>query len=134
VAANPEVRAELVLRQREWLTGRHGAVVEGRDIGTVVFPGAAVKVYLTADDRERASRRSKEMLDLHYDEVAADMARRDQVDSTRPASPLTIAPDAVRIDTTGRDAEAVVNEVLSLAAADGPWGRRASGPTGPRPS
>ena len=134
VAANPEVRAELVRRQREWLTGRHGAVVEGRDIGTAVFPGAAVKVYLTADDRERASRRSREMLDLHYDEVAADMARRDQVDSTRPASPLAIAPDAVRIDTTGRDVDAVVNEVLSLAAADGTWGRRASGPTGPLPS
>ncbi len=92
--------------------------MEGRDIGTVVFPDAAVKVYLTADDRERASRRSKEMLDLHYDEVAADIARRDHIDSTRPASPLSVAPDAVRIDTTGRPVAAIVDEVLALVAAE----------------
>jgi cytidylate kinase len=119
VAANPDVRAELVLRQREWVAGHGGgAVVEGRDIGTVVFPGAAVKVYLTADDRERATRRSKEMLDLHYDDVAADIARRDHIDSTRPASPLAVAADAVRIDTTGRGVESVVAEVLGLVAAE----------------
>ncbi len=116
VAANPAVRKELVARQREWVEAHGGGVVEGRDIGTVVFPSAAVKVYLTADDRERASRRSKEMLDLHYDQVAADIARRDHIDSTRPASPLSIAPDAVRIDTTDRDIEAVVEDVLALAA------------------
>jgi cytidylate kinase len=131
VAANPEVRAELVLRQREWLASHGAAVVEGRDIGTVVFPAAAVKVYLTADDRERASRRSKEMLDLHYDQVAADMARRDRVDSTRPASPLTIAADAVRIDTTGRSVEAVVDQVIGLAQAEGTWARPSSPPSSP---
>ncbi len=118
VAANPAVRAEMVLRQREWAAAHGGGVVEGRDIGTVVFPDAAVKVYLTADDRERASRRSKEMLDLHYDEVAADIARRDHIDSTRPASPLSVAADAVRIDTTGRDVDAIVDEVLALVAAE----------------
>jgi cytidylate kinase len=118
VAANPEVRAELVLRQREWVAAHGATVVEGRDIGTVVFPDAAVKVYLTADDRERASRRSKEMLDLHYDEVAADIARRDHIDSTRPASPLSVAADAVSIDTTGRHVEAIVDEVLALVAAE----------------
>ena len=117
VAANPDVRKELVVRQREWVAEHGGGVVEGRDIGTVVFPAAAVKVYLTADDRERANRRSKEMLDLHYDQVAADIARRDHIDSTRPASPLSVAADAVRIDTTGRDIDAVVNEVLALAAS-----------------
>jgi cytidylate kinase len=116
VAANPAVREELVVRQREWVADHGGGVVEGRDIGTVVFPSAALKVYLTADDSERASRRSKEMLDLHYDQVAADIARRDHVDSTRPASPLMVAEDAVRIDTTGRDVDAVVDEVLALAA------------------
>jgi cytidylate kinase len=116
VAANPAVREELVVRQREWVASHGGGVVEGRDIGTVVFPSAVLKVYLTADDSERASRRSKEMLDLHYDQVAADIARRDHVDSTRPASPLMVAEDAVRIDTTGRDVDAVVDEVLALAA------------------
>ena len=116
VAANPAVREELVVRQREWVADHGGGVVEGRDIGTVVFPSAALKVYLTADDSERASRRSKEMLDLHYDQVAADIARRDHVDSTRPASPLTVAEDAIRIDTTGRPVDAVVDEVLALAA------------------
>jgi cytidylate kinase len=116
VAANPAVRKEMVTRQREWVEAHSGGVVEGRDIGTVVFPNAAVKVYLTADDRERASRRSKEMLDLHYDQVAADITRRDHIDSTRPASPLSVADDAVRMDTTGRDISAVVEEVLALAA------------------
>jgi cytidylate kinase len=116
VAANPEVRRELVVRQREWVAEHGGGVVEGRDIGTVVFPSAALKVYLTADDRERANRRSKEMLDLHYDQVAADIARRDHIDSTRPTSPLSVADDAVRIDTTDRDIDVVVDEVLALAA------------------
>jgi cytidylate kinase len=116
VAANPEVRQELVARQREWAGAHGGGVIEGRDIGTVVFPTAALKVYLTADDSERAKRRSQEMLDLHYDEVAADIARRDHVDSTRAAAPLSAAPDAVVLDTTGRDIDQVVSEVLDLAA------------------
>jgi cytidylate kinase len=114
VASNPEVRRELRARQREWVAARGGGVIEGRDIGTVVFPDAELKVYLTADDSERASRRSKEMLDLHYDQVAADIARRDHVDSTRSASPLAIADDAVRLDTTGRDVNQVVEAVLAL--------------------
>jgi cytidylate kinase len=109
----------MVVRQREWVDARGGGVVEGRDIGTVVFPSAPLKIYLTADDRERASRRSKEMLDLHYDQVAADIARRDHIDSTRPASPLSVAGDAVRIDTTGRDIGDVVEEVLALASERG---------------
>jgi CMP/dCMP kinase len=114
VAANPWVRRELVSRRREWAEAHHGGVIEGRDIGTVVFPQAEVKVYLTAADDERASRRSKELLEMHYDQVAADIARRDHVDSTRSASPLTIADDAVRIDTTGKDVDEVVDAVLSL--------------------
>ncbi len=115
VAANPAVRAELVARQREWAVAHGGGVVEGRDIGTVVFPDADVKVYLTADDTERASRRSKEMLDLQYDQVAADIARRDHADSTRAASPLSVAPDAVVLDTTGLGVDAVVATVLEMA-------------------
>ena len=75
VAANPNVRKELVRRQREWAEAHGSGVVEGRDIGTVVFPEAPVKVYMTASDEERAQRRSQEMLDMHYDDVAADIAR-----------------------------------------------------------
>ncbi|HEX4863903.1 MAG TPA: (d)CMP kinase [Acidimicrobiales bacterium] len=115
VAANPEVRTELVARQREWASEHDGGVVEGRDIGTVVFPHADVKVYLTAEDDERASRRSKEMLDLQYDQVAADIARRDHADSTRAASPLSVAPGAVVLDTTGLGVDAVVSTVLEMA-------------------
>ena len=114
VAANPAVRHELVVRQRLWAEAHDGGVVEGRDIGTVVFPDAQVKVYLTADDSERATRRSKEMLDMHYDQVAADIARRDHVDSTRTASPMAVADDAVHIDSTGRSIDEVVDEVLAL--------------------
>jgi CMP/dCMP kinase len=114
VAANPDVRRELVSRQREWAAAHGGGVIEGRDIGSVVFPDAPIKVYLTAAEAERAARRSQEMLDLHYDQVAADIARRDHVDSTRMASPLRVAPDAVRVDTTDRGVEEVVQEVLEL--------------------
>jgi cytidylate kinase len=123
VAANPEVRKEMVLRQREWAAARDGGVVEGRDIGTVVFPAALLKVYLTASETERASRRAQEMLDRDFEpvdvqmsKVAEDMARRDHVDSTRAASPLTVAEDAVQLDTTGMGALDVVDRVMELVA------------------
>jgi CMP/dCMP kinase len=115
VAANPAVRRELNRRQREWAAAHDGGVIEGRDIGSVVFPDAAVKVYLTANDTERAARRSKEVLAMDYDQVAADIARRDHADSTRPVDPLTIAPGAVVVDTTGRSVSDVVDQVLDLA-------------------
>lgn len=114
VAANPDVRAEMVARQREWAKKRDGAVMEGRDIGTVVFPDAELKVYLTAADEERAKRRSKEVTDLHYDAVAADIARRDHADSSRATSPMQQAPDAVVLDTTGLTVDEVVDRVLEL--------------------
>jgi cytidylate kinase len=119
VATNPEVRRELVRRQREWGVEHNGGVVEGRDIGTVVFPGAPVKVYLTASDEERAQRRSQELLDMHYDEVAAEIAKRDHVDSTRAHAPLTVAEDAVVVDTTASTVEEVVDLVLQLASKAG---------------
>jgi cytidylate kinase len=112
VAANPGVRKELVRRQREWAQARGGGVVEGRDIGTVVFPDADLKVYLTARDDERARRRSQEVRDLAYDEVAASMARRDQYDSTRAASPLTKADDALEIDTSDLGVEEIVDQLM----------------------
>jgi CMP/dCMP kinase len=105
VAANPAVRASLVARQRHWATAHDGGVVEGRDIGTVVFPQADVKVYLTASAEERARRR--------VDEAADAVARRDRIDSTRSASPLARAEDARLVDTTGRSVESVVEEILS---------------------
>jgi cytidylate kinase len=104
VAANPEVRATMVARQRQWAEAHGGGVVEGRDIGSVVFPEAALKIYLTASGEERARRRSEEGSDS--------VARRDHLDSTRAASPLGIAEGAKVIDTTGRPIRAVVEEVL----------------------
>lgn len=114
VAANPEVRAEMVARQRDWAARRGGGVLEGRDIGTVVFPDAELKVYLTAEPDERALRRAREAVDLDYDAVAADLTRRDRIDSTRRADPLTAAEDAVRIDTTGLSVAEVVAAVTEL--------------------
>jgi 3-phosphoshikimate 1-carboxyvinyltransferase len=105
VAANPEVRAQLVKRQRAWAATHGGGVVEGRDIGSVVFPDAEVKVYLTASPEERARRR--------HDEAPEGVARRDRIDSTRDASPLRQADDAHHLDTTGRTVQDVVEEVLS---------------------
>jgi cytidylate kinase len=114
VAANPAVRKELNRRQREWASAHGGGVIEGRDIGSVVFPEAEVKVYLTASDSERAARRTKEVLDMNYDEVAADIARRDHIDSNRAADPLTVAGGAVTLDTTGHSVDQVVDQVLEL--------------------
>ena len=109
VAANPAVRAEMVRRQRAWVEERGGGVLEGRDIGTVVFPDAELKVYLTADESERLRRRAVEA----GAEVAQDIARRDQADSSRAVSPLSAAADALVIDTTGRAIDEIVEEVLS---------------------
>lgn len=104
VAAEPAVRADLVQRQRQWVAERGGAVVEGRDIGSVVFPDADVKVYLTASEAERARRRG--------DEAAANVARRDRLDSSRAASPLVVAPGAVVIDSTDRSIDDVADEIV----------------------
>ena len=114
VAANPGVRSEMVIRQREWAAKHNGGVLEGRDIGTVVFPDAELKVYLTASDEERAARRSKEVAELHYDAVAADIARRDHADASRSTSPMQQASDAVLVDTTGLSIDEVVDRVLEL--------------------
>jgi CMP/dCMP kinase len=119
VAVNPDVRKELVRRQREWAEDEGSGVIEGRDIGTVVFPEAPVKVYMTASDDERAQRRSQELLDMHYDEVAADIARRDHIDSTREHAPLARHPEAVVVDTTESTVEEVVELVMLLAAKAG---------------
>ncbi len=114
VAANPEVRTELVARQREWATRHGGGVIEGRDIGSVVFPDAELKVYLDARPEVRAARRSKEVSDLDYETVAADIARRDALDQGREASPLTRAGDAVEVDTS----DLGIDEIVELIAGE----------------
>jgi len=110
-AAHPEVRRIIVDLQREWV-GEHGgkAVVEGRDIGTVVFPGAAVKVFLTARPEIRAARRA--------DEDPEAMERRDRFDSSRETSPLRPAEDALVIDTSDLSIEDVVATVVGLVLKD----------------
>jgi cytidylate kinase len=113
VAAVPEVRRELVKRQRAWAAANGGGVIEGRDIGTVVFPSASLKVFLTASDEERARRRGDEVGARDYSAVQSDLARRDGLDSSRPVSPLKPADDALVIDTTGRTVDEIVEEVLS---------------------
>lgn len=105
VAANPDVRAAMVARQREFAaTQPLGTVVEGRDITTVVFPRASAKIFLTASLEERSRRRG--------DESEHSVARRDEADSTRDASPLRQADDALVLDTTGRDVDDVAQEIV----------------------
>ncbi|MBV8950493.1 MAG: (d)CMP kinase [Actinobacteria bacterium] len=116
VSAHPGVRRVLVQRQRDWVAAHGGGVVEGRDIGTVVFPDAPVKVFLTASDNERARRRQRDEQAAHRDvdvqAVRDALDRRDRLDTTRAASPLRKADDALLIDTTDRDADDVIAEIV----------------------
>jgi cytidylate kinase len=112
VAANPGVRSELVRRQREWTHARGGGVLEGRDIGTVVFPDARLKVYLSARPDVRAERRAAEVTDLDYETVAADMARRDALDQGREADPLRRADGALEIDTSDMTVDEIVDDLV----------------------
>jgi cytidylate kinase len=114
VAANPEVRTELRERQRRWVDQAGGGVLEGRDIGTVVFPDADLKVYLDAKPEVRAARRSREVTELSYETVAADLARRDALDQGRDDSPLTVAGDAVVIDTSDLGVDDIVERIVGL--------------------
>jgi len=112
VAANPDVRAELVARQREWTRKRGGGVLEGRDIGTVVFPSARLKVYLTASTEARAARRA---IDEQADDeslVADALTRRDRIDSQREHAPLRQADDAFLLDTTDLSIDEVVTKLV----------------------
>ena len=113
VAANPQVREEMVRRQRQWAEERGGGVLEGRDIGSVVFPDAVLKVYLTASALERAQRRALES-NGDVAEIAASIEARDRKDSERAVAPLTEANGAVVIDTTGRAVDDVLGELLGL--------------------
>lgn len=114
VAANADVRSEMRSRQREWANEHGGGVMEGRDIGTVVFPDARLKVYLDASPEIRAERRSKEVADLSYESVASDIARRDALDQNRTHDPLTVSADARVIDTSHLGVEEIVDLILDL--------------------
>jgi cytidylate kinase len=116
VAANPGVREQMRRRQRAWAEQRGGGVIEGRDIGTVVFPDAELKVYLDARPEVRASRRSKEVSDLSYETVAADLARRDALDQGRAHDPLREAPDAFVVDTSELGVDEIVERVMERLA------------------
>ena len=121
VARHPAVRRALVARQRQF-GAAGGVVMEGRDIGTVVFPDAAVKIYLDASPEERARRRAADPAHTasktaQLTEVATALAERDKSDSTRAVSPLTIASDATVIDTTGVAIDDVIDRVLRLVAS-----------------
>jgi cytidylate kinase len=116
VAAQPEVRRLLVEHQRDWVT-RHGgrAIVEGRDIGSVVFPSAELKVYLDARPEVRAARRARES-GTATPEVVDALERRDRIDSTRAVSPLTVPDGARVIDTSDMSFDEVVEAVLGMLA------------------
>ena len=117
VSRLPEVRAKLIAVQRGFATGR-GVVMEGRDIGTVVFPDAALKVFLKADPEERARRRlkqdRKEGRSATLEQTAYEIGRRDQLDAERKLSPLVAAADAYQIDSTHLEADQVVERIVEL--------------------
>jgi cytidylate kinase len=121
VAAHQPVRTILAARQRAWVDEHGEAVVEGRDIGTVVFPDAAVKVYLVASDAVRARRRHREEevaeRAVDVEAVEASLARRDRLDAGREVSPLRAADDAVVVDTSHRSVDEVVAEIVARVRA-----------------
>lgn len=123
VSAAPSVREAMVLQQQN-IGNAGNYVIEGRDIGTTVFPDAAVKVFLTASDEERAHRRVRQNVDrgvgsINYDEVLADLQRRDECDSSRSTSPLRPADDAVQLDSTGMYIENVIDTICDMARTKG---------------
>jgi cytidylate kinase len=135
VAAYPSVRAALVHLQRAFARRPGGAVIDGRDIGTVICPDAQVKLFVTASPEERARRRWRELVlggaPLDYDAVLADIRRRDKRDSTRSVAPLRQAPDAVLIDTTYLKPEAALEAALAVIA-EAPGHRREPADLTPR--
>ncbi len=120
VASLSKVRAALVKRQRELANGGR-VVMEGRDIGTSVFPDAKVKIYLDASPEERAERRAHDPAhqlpsNMRVEEVASALKARDHLDRTRAASPLKQAPDAVLVDTTGNSVDEVIQQVIRIVS------------------
>ena len=118
IAAIPEVRAALLKLQQDFARQTGGAVLDGRDTGTVIAPEADVKIFVTASPEVRAGRRFRELAargeGVSYEQVLSDIRRRDERDTGRAAAPLKPAPDAVLLDTTALDIEAAFREVLNI--------------------
>jgi cytidylate kinase len=118
ISAYPEVRAVLLKRQQDFARQPGGAVLDGRDIGTVIAPGADVKLYVTASAEVRAERRMRELesrgMHASYEDVLADIHARDERDSNRAAAPLRQAADALRLDTSAMNVEEAITEGLRL--------------------
>lgn len=119
VASVAVVRRHLVDQQRD-IIGTGGIVVEGRDIGSVVAPNAEVKLYVTASAKVRARRRAGEIAGATIDATQADLARRDQIDSSRAVDPLMLAPGAIELDTTHLTLDEVIAEVLRIVKERNP--------------
>ena len=113
VAVIPAVRANLAARQRSWADAHGGGVIEGRDIGSVVFPDATLKLYITATAEIRGARRSAETGEELHDVIAA-IRERDHRDKNRDAAPLTAASGSIRVDTSERPVDEIVDEILEL--------------------
>ena len=117
IAAIREVREKMVDLQRKFSESKN-VILDGRDIGTVVFPNADVKIFLVADAKERANRRYKELVakgeNVRIEEIYENILKRDEIDSTRKESPLKKADDAVEVDTTSKNIEEVKNEILNI--------------------
>jgi cytidylate kinase len=121
ISAYPSVRAALLARQQEFARQPGGAVLDGRDIGTVIVPDADVKLFVTASPEIRAERRVRELLErgmpAHFHDVLLDIRARDERDTNRNAAPLRQAPDAILFDTSSFDKEESITEALKLVEA-----------------
>ena len=119
IAAIREVREKMVDLQRKFSESKN-VILDGRDIGTVVFPNADVKIFLVADAKERANRRYKELVkkgeNVKIEEIYENILKRDEIDSTRKESPLKKAEDAIEVDTTSKNIEEVKNEILNICS------------------
>ena len=117
IAAIREVREKMVDLQRKFSESKN-VILDGRDIGTVVFPNADLKIFLVADAKERAKRRYRELIEkgenVEIEEIYENILKRDKIDSTRKESPLKKAKDAVEVDTTSKSIEEVKNEILRM--------------------
>ena len=117
IAAIREVREKMVDLQRKFSESKN-VILDGRDIGTVVFPNADVKIFLVADAKERANRRYKELVakgeNVRIEEIYENILKRDKIDSTRKESPLKKADNAIEVDTTSKNIEEVKNEILNI--------------------